>query len=237
MSDALELLEEALGYRFRRRELLLRALSHPSHAHESGSGEDYERLEFLGDAVLGFVLAERILRRRPELDQGGMTRLRARLVNTRSLAARARELRLGSYLRLGRGEEASGGRRKQSLLADAFEALVAAVYLDGGIRPTRSLLRRIFGERVERARADAGADDPKTHLQELLQSRGRSRPSYRVAETSGPAHARSFVVELLLEGEVAARAEAGSKKAGERLAAAVVVEELLSESKGEEDRE
>jgi ribonuclease-3 len=235
LSDSPEELERTLGYAFRRRELLLRALSHPSHGHESGSGEDYERLEFLGDAVLGFLLAERIYRRRPELDQGGMTRLRARLVNTRSLAARARELDLGAHLRLGRGEEGSGGRRKKSLLADAFEALVAAVFIDGGIRPVRSLVRRIFGAELERANVDASTDDPKTRLQELLQSRGRSRPSYRVGAVSGPAHQRSFLVELLVEGRVSARAEAGSKKAAERQAAARAIEDLLAGALSEEE--
>lgn len=221
-----ERIERSLDYAFADRELLLRALTHRSYAHEAPCGGHNEPLEFLGDAVLGFLVAERILRRRPDLDEGGMTRLRSSLVNAGSLAAEAARIGLGRALLLGRGEEGSGGRGKASLLADAFEALVGAMFLDGGIRPVRSLVRRLFGERIDGATSRFGAGDAKTELQELFQSRGWVLPRYRLVEQSGPDHAREFVVEVVGGGHVSARGAGTSKKRAEQAAAAAALEEI-----------
>ncbi|RMG45247.1 MAG: ribonuclease III [Acidobacteria bacterium] len=213
-------IEEALGYRFRNVANLERALTHRSWAHEHGTAEHNEALEFLGDAVLGFAVAERIVRKRPDLDEGAMTRLRASLVNTRSLAREARALGVGEAMRLGRGEEMSGGREKASLLADTLEALLGAVLLDGGIRPVRAIVARLFGTRIEAAAARRAANaDPKTRLQELAQARGWPLPRYRLLHERGPDHAREFVVEVLVNGEVAGRGVGTAKKRAEQRAA------------------
>jgi ribonuclease-3 len=220
-------LERKLGHSFRDRALLEAALTHPSHAHEAATAVHYERLEFLGDAVLGFLLAELIYRRRPELDQGGMTRLRSRLANAHALAARARELALGDHIRLGRGETRSGGKEKISVLADVFESVVAAIFIDGGVRAARAFLRRCCRESVDRLSAGSSDTDPKTGLQELLQARGQDRPTYRVVGVEGPQHRRRFRVEAVLDGQVAGRGEGGSKKEAEREAAREVLASLV----------
>ncbi len=224
-------LEEALGYRFRDRELLHRALVHRSWFHEAeDEPASNEPLEFLGDAVLGFLVAERILRRRPDLDEGGMTRLRASLVNTRSLAREARALGLGEHLLLGKGEDRSGGRKKPTILADTFEAIVGAIYLDGGIRPARSLVRRLFGQRIDTLPGPAArTGDPKTRLQEWLQGRGRPLPVYRVVDSRGPDHDREYTVEVLVEGRPVARGDGSAIKRAEQAAAEAALEVLRAE--------
>jgi ribonuclease-3 len=218
-------LERAIGYRFRRPALLKQALTHPSRAHENAGEIHYERLEFLGDAVLGFLLAELVYRRHLDLDEGDMTRLRARLVNARALADLAGELGLGRHLRLGRGERLSGGREKSSVLADALEAVIAAVFLDAGVRAARGLVRRLFRHRVDLLAATGGTDDAKTILQETLQARGQPRPVYRLACVTGPAHRRRFTVELQLGGKVVSRGQGSSRKEAEQQAAAIVLED------------
>jgi ribonuclease-3 len=217
--------EEALDYRFRDRTLLRQALVHRSWAHEHGEERNNEPLEFLGDAVLGFLVAERIVRRRPDLDEGGMTRLRARLVNTRHLALEAEALGLGDALLLGRGEELSGGRTKHSLLADSFEAVLGAVFLDGGVRAARRLVWRLFGAFIDEVAGTSGRRglDPKTELQELLQARGTSLPVYRVLEASGPDHARHFRVAVLVGDEICAEGKGSAKKRAEQAAAAAAL--------------
>ncbi|UCF66381.1 MAG: ribonuclease III [Acidobacteriota bacterium] len=225
--DDLTRLEHALGYGFDSRALLRRALVHRSFAHESDETDHNEPLEFLGDAVLGFLVAERIVRRRPDLDEGGMTRLRASLVNTRSLAREARQLRLGEVMLLGRGEELSGGREKASLLADTLEAVIGAVFLDGGIRPTRSLINRLFGRRIDQLPPVVARNaDPKTQLQELVQARGWPLPRYRLHRQLGPDHAREFVVEVLVNGEVLGQGSGSAKKRAEQAAASAALERL-----------
>lgn len=223
-------LETALGYRFRDRQLLHRALVHRSFFHEAGDEPaSNEPLEFLGDAVLGFLVAERILRRRPDLDEGGMTRLRASLVNTRSLAREAKALGLGEYLLLGKGEDRSGGRKKPTILADTFEAVVGAIYLDGGIRPVRSLVRRLFGEKIDTLpgpRVRSG--DPKTRLQEWLQGRGLSLPVYRVVDARGPDHDREYTVEVVVEGKPVATGVGSAIKRAEQAAAEAALARLES---------
>ncbi len=223
-------LEAALGYEFKEPDLLRQALTHRSYTHENELADHSESLEFLGDAVLGFLVAERIFRRRCDLDEGTMTRVRASLVNTGALAAEASRIGLGRALLLGKGEDNTGGRGKASLLADAFEALVGAMFLDGGVRPVRSLVKRLFGERIEAAAVQFGAGDAKTELQELFQSRGWAPPQYRLVQQSGPDHAREFLIEVSGGGQVWGRGAGTSKKRAEQAAAAEALARLQAPS-------
>jgi ribonuclease-3 len=213
-------LEARLGYRFRDRGVLRRALTHSSFANETGEGPDNEPLEFVGDALLGFLIAEALLARFPAMDEGGLSKIKAFLVSGPSLAAVARELGLGAHLRLGKAAAKGEGRAKESLLADALEALLAAVHLDGGDAAARAVVGRLFGPRMSEVdRAAVERQDHKTVLQEALQAAGRPTPHYRVGSTEGPPHKPTFHVELLVDGEVLARGRGGSKKEAEQKAA------------------
>jgi ribonuclease-3 len=182
--------------------------------------------------VLGFLVAERIFRKRPNLDEGAMTNLRANLVNRGRLAAEAERIGLGPALLLGRGEESSGGREKASVLSDAFEAVVGAVFLDGGVRPVRSLVGRLFGGEVDKAPASgAPASDPKTTLQEWAQARGWGLPRYRLVSSAGPDHAREFVVEVVVGGQPAGRGPGRSKRRAEQTAAREALAHLAPTSR------
>jgi ribonuclease III len=188
-------LEVALGHRFARPELLERALTHSSRSYEDGDdSRGNERLEFLGDAVLGLVISELLMEQQPSADEGALSRLRADLVNATALAERARALGLDAHLRLGRGEEQSGGRGKARLLSGVFEAVLGALYLDGGLAVVHALVVREFGASLRAAPSALG--DPKTQLQELLQARGLGVPVYATTASRGPAHAREFEVEV-----------------------------------------
>src|SRR5216684_4161388 len=225
--------EERLGYKFSRRELLERALTHSSAVPElraAGAEEavsallprDNERLEFLGDAVLELLTSEYLLATFPEWSEGHLSKSRARIVNAGSLEAAARRLRLGEHLRLGRGEEKTGGREKQTLLADAFEAVVAAVYLDGGL----GAAREERGERISES-------DRKSALQELLQGQGRPPAEYRVAGESGPDHQKVFQIEVWIDGEFMATGVGSTKKEAEQRAARTALEQIeRAEAKG-----
>jgi ribonuclease-3 len=206
----LRLLEENIGYAFRDRRLLERALTHRSWAHESvGAGGEREAralhneaLEFVGDSVLGLVVADALFRSHPEVTEGELSRMKHRLVSTQTLTRVARSLQLGEHMRMGRGEEKTGGRRKRALLADAFEALLAAVFLDGGYAEAEDFVRRALGsELVEATPESAAAADFKTLLQERLQSERHLSPTYELVETEGPPHARTFHVEAVFDGE------------------------------------
>lgn len=214
-------LEQRLGYRFRDRALLRRALTHRSWAHEQGVGEDsYERLEFLGDSLLGFLVAHRLWIEDPEASEGTLSRRKQAVVRTETLAAGARALGLGGALRLGRGEERSGGRAKASLLADVFEAVLAAVYLDGGVRAARPFVRRHLGAAIRRAGGFVEiADDFKTRLQERAQARLHHTPAYRIVRRSGSDHAPEFVAEVRVCGRLLGRGRGASRKLAEQSAA------------------
>ena len=215
-------LETRIGYRFRDRGLLEHALTHKSKAHEDPSGGviDNESLEFLGDAVLGLVIADALCRRFPQSSEGQKSKIKATLVSTASLAELAERLELGEHMILGRGEEKTGGRRKHALLADTCEALIAAIYLDGGLEPARQFLLREFGDALEQAgTSDYFGRDHKSRLQEALQSLGRALPSYRVAGEIGPEHRKMFHVEVLVGGEVIAQGVGRTKKDAEQEAA------------------
>src|SRR3954470_23077140 len=225
-------LEAALGHTFARAELLDQALTHSSHAHDSdpapddvrpASQRDNEQLEFLGDAVLAFVTSRFLFERFPGYHEGQLSKLRAHLVSARHLYQVAEQLDLGKYLRLGRGEEKSGGRSKNALLVNALEALLAALYLDAGLDAARGfILARIVEPELERLGAEpAGAypvTDDKSSLQELLQARGRPQPVYALVKEEGPEHKKTFTVEIRVEqddgrAEFRARATGSTKKA------------------------
>jgi ribonuclease-3 len=218
-------LEGRLGYRFRDKGLLEQALTHRSHAQEDDTGavDDNESLEFLGDAILGFVVAELLYREFPDYDEGQKSKIKAALVSKPALARIGERLDLGDSLILGRGEEKTGGRQKHALIADTCEALIAAIYLDGGIEPARTFITDHVQPLIERAREPALltalTGDYKSALQEWLQSRNAPPPEYRLASEFGPAHRKQFAVELWAEGRCVTRAEGRSKKEAEQRAA------------------
>jgi ribonuclease-3 len=220
-------LEEGLGYRFRQLELLTVAVTHRSAANEQGLDAHYERMEFLGDAVLGLVTAEWLFARYPDKPEGELSRLKSSLVSARSLAGYARQLALGQELHLGIGEERSGGRQKRSLLADSLEAIFGAVFLDGGLEAARRVVVRFLEDRAD-ANQEEGARDPKTALQELTQARGWDLPDYVLVDTTGPDHDKRFVVECQVRGEAVARGEGRSKKIAEQAAASQALAALAS---------
>ena len=218
----LEPLEKALGLRFSDRALLEQALR-----HRSAGTPHNERVEFLGDAIIGFHVAETLYRRLPHSREGELTRLRATLVRRESLAGLARDLGLGRYLRLGAGELKSGGRDRDSTLADALEALVGAVYLDRGEAACREWLDGLFAAATERALAEPARKDDKTRLQEWLQGRGAPLPEYEVVEEGGAPHRRTFTVECRVsEPDVTRSARASSRRKAEQQAARQVLEVL-----------
>jgi ribonuclease-3 len=229
LRDEFEGLQRAIGYRFRDRGLLEHAMTHTSRANEDVSGGvlDNESLEFLGDAVLGFVIADVLFREFPDFDEGQKSKTKASLVSTSTLARQAERLALGEHLLLGRGEEKTGGRRKQALLADGYEALIAAVYLDGGIEQARAFVLREFADLIAAVRRHGVAgQDYKSALQEHLQSRDQPLPEYRLAAALGPDHRKEFQVEVVLRGEAVSRASGGSKKEAEQEAARLALEKL-----------
>src|SRR5687768_16934328 len=225
-------LESRLGYRFRDRGLLEHALTHKSKAHEDPSGgvNDNESLEFLGDAVLGLVIADALCRAYPEFSEGQKSKIKAMLVSTTALAELAERLQLGDHMILGRGEEKTDGRQKQALLADTCEALIAAIYLDGGLEPARQFIMRELGDDVEQAgQPDYFGRDHKSRLQEELQSLGRPLPVYRVAGEAGPEHRKMFHVEVLVAGDVLAQGAGRTKKDAEQEAAKAALQRLTHE--------
>jgi|SRR5665213_1218617 len=222
-------LEHALGYRFRERALAERALTHSSAAANAGAEEfshNNEQLEYLGDAVLEMLVSDYLFRAFPSWSEGQLSKSRARLVNAVSLSSAARRLDLGRHLRLGRGEEKTGGREKPALLGDAFEALVAAIYLDAGLDPAREFVTRTLIDGVIEAQGDLGRSDHKSALQELLQARGLPPARYEVVRESGPDHRKIFCVKVSVPEIVSAEGAGTSKKEAEQLAAQQALEQL-----------
>jgi ribonuclease-3 len=220
-------LQQRLGYKFRDENLLRLALTHPSIGHESGKEiEDNQRLEFLGDAVLGMVLTHKLYEQFPGSEEGPLTQARAQLVNHKTLAERAQALDLGAYLILGRGEELQGGRERPSSLADAFEALLGAIFLDGGFDVARDFILREFNSAFGVLNALPFIDNPKGQLQELLQAHSPQAPEYRTVSVSGPDHDRAFEVVVAHGGKELARGSGKSKKAAESDAALAALKKL-----------
>ena len=214
-------LEKKLNYTFRHPALLEEALRHSSYAneHRSGHMQSNERLEFLGDSVLGFVTAAFLFAHHPDLPEGDLTRIRAALVCEKSLHELAERLELGRYLKLGRGEEAGGGRKRPSILADATEAVFAAVYLDGGIDAASALIHRLLLDGPQEEAAEERRRDYKTALQELVQRHSGQILSYELTGEQGPDHDKTFVVRVLLNGESIGSGTGHTKKEAEQSAA------------------
>jgi ribonuclease-3 len=229
LRDEFDTLQQAIDYRFRDRGLLEHAMTHTSRANEDVSGGviDNESLEFLGDAVLGFIVADMLFHAFPEFNEGQKSKVKAALVSTTTLARQAERLSLGDHLLLGRGEEKTGGRRKQALLADGYEALIAAIYLDGGVEQARSFIAREFAPLIgDVRRSGVVGGDHKSALQEYLQSHDEALPDYRLAGTVGPDHRKLFQIQVVVRDQVLAEAIAPSKKEAEQEAARVALERL-----------
>ena len=224
----MEGLEKKLNYTFRDRALLSEALNHSSYAneHRGAGAASNERLEFLGDSVLGFVTAEFLFLHHPDLPEGDLTRIRAALVCEQSLYEVAQKLELGKYLKLGKGEETGGGRTRPSILADATEAVFAAVYLDGGIREASALIHRVLLDAEKEEAVEERRKDYKTALQELVQRRANQELTYRMAGEQGPDHNKTFAAEVLLNGQPVGSGTGHSKKEAEQAAAASALAKL-----------
>ena len=238
MRPDLKSLEAAIGYKFHNRELLERALTHSSHVHESRTAAgpcpvDNEQLEFLGDSILGFLISEALIERLPGHSEGRLSKLKARIVSAAHLYGVAERLQLGQYLQLGRGEEMSGGRSKRTLLVDALEALIAAVYLDSGIDQTREFVNRyVIGDSVFSTEDIAAAlTDFKSALQELALARKLPLPRYVILREDGPEHSKTFTVEVRVGRDWLAQADGYSKKSAAQNAARLVLEQLVSDRK------
>jgi ribonuclease-3 len=226
MPDLAEL-QQRLGYQFRDADLLRLALTHPSIAHEQNNPAPHnQRLEFLGDAILGAVLSQQLYDKFPEADEGLLTKSRAKLVNAASLAAHGRALGLGDFLILSRGEETSGGRTRGSTVADAFEALLGAIFLDGGFEAAREFILRELSADDAELGLPAGIDNPKGELQELLQAKSPAAPVYQLISAEGPDHDRNFVCAVLHDGVELGQGSGKSKKAAESDAALAALKKL-----------
>ncbi len=232
MEESLCELETALGYRFSNRDLLVKALTHKSYAneHRDAGARDNERLEFLGDAVLDLAVSETIFAQEPRLAEGEMTRVRAEVVSEPSLAAVARELGVGDHMLLGRGEELTGGREKESLLSDAMEAILGAIFLDGGFDNARAAVDRWMAGRIAAAAREKSGLDAKTRLQELLQAREGRLPRYVLVGSEGPDHARRYHVEVHFDGVAIGSGTGRTKKQAEQSAARAALARLTDET-------
>ena len=219
-------LETKLGYQFQNPKLLDHALTHSSYAneHHLGSISSNERLEFLGDSVLGMIVADHLYRTFPDLPEGDLTRIRANLVCEGSLVLVAKEWDLGRYLKLGKGENACGGRSRPSILADAVEAVLAAVFLDGGLAHDRDIIQRFLLDRMEQV--NRASRDHKTYLQELVQRKSGQVLSYELIGESGPDHNKTFQMQVLLTGQPIGQGTGHSKKEAEQAAANAAIERL-----------
>lgn len=218
-------LEARLGYRFREPGLLEEAVT-----HRSARARNYERLEFLGDSVLSLVVADELYHRYPKETEGSLSRLRASLVNRTSLADLARQLDLGAFLRMGSGELKTGGHRRESILSDTFEAVLGAVYLDGGFASCREFIVRLFDDRLANLPSTSELKDPKTRLQEYLQGIRRPLPMYEVGEVSGKAHDQTFRVRCYVEGvDQVTEGMAGSRRQAEQIAAEAMLAVLVGD--------
>ena len=229
----LNTLQAKLGYRFRDPALLTLALTHPSVAHEQEANVQHnQRLEFLGDAVLGLVLTRELFDRFPEFGEGPLTKARAQMVNRRALSQQARALNLGEYLIMSRGELMHGGRERQSSLADAFEAVIGAIFMDGGYAPATGFVLHCFRDVFGEFKSIPNLHNPKGELQEVLQARSSVPPRYQITASSGPDHDRSFECAVFHEGRELGRGTGKSKRAAESEAALVALMSLRAEPPG-----
>jgi len=221
-------LQKTLRIRFKNKALLEQALVHSSYINENPglATGDNERLEFLGDAVLGFIIAEELYKRFPQFSEGEMTRVRSSLVSQDALSRMAKSIKLGDFLYLGKGEEGGGGRSKPANLSGALEALTAAIFLDRGLPVTRKFVLKLMAKKMGKALSQGVEADYKTKLQELMQAKRQLKPKYRVTEAMGPAHDRRFTVEVRVGDSVMGRGSGKSKKAAEAEAARIALDQL-----------
>jgi len=228
----LEALQQALGHCFGDPDLLLRALTHSSYVNEHPEDRigDNQRLEFLGDAVLDFVAGAWVYRQYPDFNEGRMTRLRAALVRTRTLARLAKQVGIGEALRLGHGEEEAGGRKRDANLCDAFEAIVGSLYLDGGLAAVEAFVEPLIEPVADATLASEADWDAKSRLQEWSQAELGLTPRYRIVDEKGPDHAKTFVAEVLLGKKLAGQGTGRSKQAAEQMAAEVAWESLVGQA-------
>ncbi len=232
--DPLNALETTIDYAFSDVGLLTIALTHPSYVAEQPDAlEDNQRLEFLGDAVLQLALTDILFRQYPEMKEGRLTKMRSALVKSETLAVLAHELRLGDFLRLGKGEEQDGGRERASNLADALEAVIAAVFLDGGVEPAMRFCRELCEELLQDPEAALARENPKGALQEYTQQHFQSSPVYSLVQVTGPEHLPEFLIEATAGG-IVVQATAGSRKSAEKKAAQLALIRLL-EKRGDND--
>jgi len=219
--SSLSILQRRLGYKFKNAELLTKALTHRSFVHEQPGKDilDNERLEFLGDSVLGMVVSDHLLKEFPNFSEGKLTKLRAGLVNDSNLAKKAMDLRLGNFVRLGKGEILTGGRKRDSILASTLEALIGAIYLDGGLDTIPVLLHRLFKNDIRIIISKKGERNWKDLLQQYTQKKIKSHPDYAIIKETGPPHKRKFVVAVKINGKMLGRGAGDSKKQAEQKAA------------------
>jgi ribonuclease-3 len=231
MQGDFDKLEQLIGHIFNNHDLLRQAMTHPSFLHENFETDikDYQRLEYLGDAILGMLLAELLYLRYPEWEEGALSQLRSRLAGQDVLADRARSMGLGDYILLGRGEDQSAGRDKDSILSDVLEALIAALYLDAGLDVARSLIVKLFDELAAAPHKLILGRDSKSELQELLSLNGHSHPEYLLIDESGPPHDRQFCFQILIDGLPVSEGQGKSKKIAQQAAAAAALEKIQSE--------
>lgn len=223
----LEQLQKRLGYKFKNGALLQLALTHPSVAHEASDGIPHnQRLEFLGDSVLGLVLTSELYARFPDVSEGPLTKARAQMVNRRTLAAQAKRIGLGENLILSRGEESTGGRDRPSNLADAYEALLGAIFMDGGYDQAREVILRSFRDAFGELKAIPNLDNPKGELQEMLQAQSPDPPEYEMTSVTGPDHDRMFECAVYHDGVELGRGKGKSKKSAESEAASAALNHL-----------
>ncbi len=225
MSPNLNLLESRIGYTFKKQELLVRALTHPSYRHELHGDSDNQRLEFLGDSVLNLITAEYLFEKRPDSQEGDLSKLRSQLTHNETLATIGAELKIGEFMHFGRGENDRGGSTRPSNLADAVEAIIGAVYLDSGIIAARGVFRKVFQPRISKIQAP-GYFNPKGALQEFSQVHFKCIPEYNLVSQKGPAHEPIYTVEVLIRSKVYGSGSGANKRDAEKEAARVALESI-----------
>ncbi len=223
--------ESKIGYEFKNKNLLEQSLTHSSYAYEKNLQFNYERLEFLGDAILEMVISKFLFNKFPKMSEGELTKLRAASVCEPSLAKIAKQIELGKYLKFGRGEDLTGGRQRESILADVLEAIFGAVYLDSDFDHAEKIILGLMKSQIEKISSDYSFGDYKTHLQEIIQKTSKIPLIYKVVGEKGPDHNKTFIVELSHEGKTLAKAEGKNKKEAEQNAACEAINFLLKEKK------
>ena len=226
-------IEKRLGYTFRRKELLATALRHSSYRHECDADQsDNQRLEFLGDSALGLVASDYLFLLFPQIEEGGLTCLRSRMTSGKALARIGASIQLGDFIQLGKGEQASGGRERESTITDAMEAVLGAAYLDGSLKAVRKIFDTLFVPQIAVQPGDSWGDNPKGHLQALAQQRWHTNPVYRIIGREGPPHASVFTIEVAVAGKTLGRGRGPCKRDAQQSAAHEAIQSLNAPAAG-----